>query len=61
MTRNASAKAITEIANRWGDKPCEHDAGLLKEYIKGMATNDYACEICGETRWGSGWNHNKDK
>lgn len=56
MTRNASAKEIYEISKAWGDKPCEHNAGLLKEYSKGMATGDYCCEICGHCEWRPGWN-----
>lgn len=39
----------------WGDKPCDHP-NLDKEYMNGMATGDYVCTTCGETRWGSSWN-----
>ncbi|MNK73662.1 hypothetical protein D3C87_931600 [compost metagenome] len=56
MAQNASAKEIDALSKAWGDKPCNHDAGLLKEYSNGMATGDYCCEICGHCEWGARWN-----
>ncbi len=44
----------------WGDEPCPHPS-LEKEYMGGMATGDYVCTTCGETRWGSDWNEKPNK
>ena len=47
-----------ELRSKWGNKPCNHPA-LEKEYYLGSATGDYACNTCGESRWGNKWNKNE--
>jgi hypothetical protein len=36
------------IAERWGDKPCDHP-GVVKEYMLGAQTGDRICTQCGFT------------
>ncbi len=44
---NIQMKEVRELKKRWGNKPCDHNAELLKEYHLGAATGDYICSKCG--------------